>query len=130
MPPCARVAPAGCAPILDLQDDVLVELAVKRRERVEGLAHELLRYSSHTARSGLGLARVVRLFVWPRHANGMSSTTPLDPCAYEMSAQGGNTRRTLLGAVVRVAVHECAPHDDPAVRAHRPRDKVRPVRLF
>ena len=53
-----------------------------------------LRYSSHTARSGLGLARVVRLFVWPRHANGMLSTTPLDPCACEMSAQGGNKRRT------------------------------------
>ena len=30
-----------------------------------------LRYSSHTARSGLGLARVVRLFVWPRHANSI-----------------------------------------------------------
>ena len=26
-------------------------------------------------------------FVWPRHANGMLSTTPLDPCACEMSAQ-------------------------------------------
>ena len=53
-----------------------------------------LRYSSHTARSGLGLARVVRLFAWPRHASGMLSTTPLDPCACESSAQGGNTRRT------------------------------------
>ena len=53
-----------------------------------------LRYSSHTARSGPGLARVVRLFVWPRHANGVLSTTPLDPCACEMSAQGGNKRRT------------------------------------
>ena len=55
-----------------------------------------LRYSSHTARSGLGLARVVRLFVWLRHANGMLSTTPLDPCAFEMRAQGGNKRRTGL----------------------------------
>ena len=53
-----------------------------------------LRYSSHTAWSGLGLARAVRRFVWPRHANGMLATTPLDPCACEMSAQGGNTRRT------------------------------------
>ena len=28
-----------------------------------------LRYSSHTATSGLGLARVVRRFVWPRHTS-------------------------------------------------------------
>ena len=40
---------------------------------------EGLRYSSHTTRSGLGLARVVRPFVWPRHANSVLSTTPLDP---------------------------------------------------
>ena len=60
-----------------------------------------LRHSSHTARSGLGLARVVRLFVWPRHANGILSTTPLDPCACEMSAQGGN-KRTACGATLRV----------------------------
>ena len=53
-----------------------------------------LRYSSRKAMSGLGLARVVRLFVWARHANGMLSTTPLDPCACERSAQGGNKRRT------------------------------------
>ena len=51
-------------------------------------------YSSHTSRSGLGLARVARRFVWPRHANGMLSTTPLDPCARELRAQGGNKRRT------------------------------------
>ena len=59
-----------------------------------------LRYSSHTARSGLGLARVVRRFVWPRHANSMLSTTPLDPCACEMSAQGGNKRRAGLDALL------------------------------
>ena len=50
----------------------------------------VLQYSSHTARSGLGLARVVGLFAWPRHTNGMAATTPLDPCAYAMSAQGGD----------------------------------------
>ena len=65
-----------------------------------------LRYSSHTARSGLGLARVARLFVWPRHANGMFSTTPLDPCACEMSAQGGNKRRTGPLRVGMVALHQ------------------------
>ena len=42
------------------------------RHEGEGDLHEErdgegLRYSSHTARSGLGLARVARLFVWPRH---------------------------------------------------------------
>ena len=64
-----------------------------------------LRYSSHTARSGLGLARVVRRFVWPRHTNGMLSTTPLDPCARGTSAQRGNTRREgAPGAQVRPAL--------------------------
>ena len=62
-----------------------VQRGVARRERVQRvlgdgeaaaqvqLCHGTreLRYPSHTARSGLGLARVVRRFVWPRHANGM-----------------------------------------------------------
>ena len=47
-----------------------------------------LRYSSRTARSRLGPVRVVGLFVlwW--------ETTPLDPCACEINAERGNTRRT------------------------------------
>ena len=61
-----------------------------RVDRAQRAQRAHLRYSSHTARSGLGLARVVRLSEWPRHANGMVSTTPLDPCACEMSAQGGD----------------------------------------
>ena len=36
-------------------------------EAAQLLDHHHLRYSSHAARSGLGLARVVRRFVWPRH---------------------------------------------------------------
>ena len=54
-----------------------------------------LRYSSRTAGLGLALARVVGLVgIKPRRANGMVSTAPLDLCACEMSAQGGNKRRT------------------------------------
>ena len=53
-----------------------------------------LRYSGDKATSDLGLARVVGLFAWPRHTNGMVATAPLDPCAFEMSAKRGNKRRT------------------------------------
>ena len=71
-----------------------------------------LRYSSHTARSGLGLARVVRLFVWPRHTNGTQAVAPLDPCACEVHAQGGNKRRTGPGEelVELLVVHEVGRH--------------------
>ena len=54
-------------------------------------------YSSRKARSGLGLARVVRLFVWARRTNGTVATAPLDPCAREMNAKRGNTRRGWTG---------------------------------
>ena len=56
----------------------------------------LLRYSSHTARSGLGLAGAVRLLVWPRHVKlGMLVKRRHSiPSFCETSAQGGNRRRT------------------------------------
>ena len=56
-----------------------------------------LRYSSHMARSELGPDRAVVLWVllvWPRHTSGTVATTPLDPCARELGARGGNRRRT------------------------------------
>ena len=83
---------------------------VARGIRVAAEAARGLRYSSHTARSGLGLARVVRRFVWPRHANGVLSTTPLDPCACEMGAQGGNKRRTGHAALRGLPVRTSAAH--------------------
>ena len=52
-----------------------------------------LRYSTHTARSSARPARVVGLFAWLRHTNSMVATAPLDPCAREMNAKRGNTRR-------------------------------------
>ena len=54
-----------------------------------------LRYSGRRAGSRLGPARVAGLFVRPRHTDGMGgATTPLDPCACEMNAPRGDTRRT------------------------------------
>ena len=79
-------APRGRAPLLLLLGLGEGVLLLRRRERPA-------LFQPH-GKVRPGPARVVRLFVWPRHANGMLSTTPLDPVACEMSAQGGNTRRT------------------------------------
>ena len=48
-----------------------------------------LRYPSRKARSSARPARVVRLFVWPRHTNGTVAVAPLDPCARGKRASGG-----------------------------------------
>ena len=48
-----------------------------------------LRYPSRKARSSARPARVVRLFVWPRHTNGTVAVAPLDPCARGVRASGG-----------------------------------------
>ena len=60
--------------------------ALKAQQPTAACEAHGLHYSSHTTRSGLDLARVVRRFVWPRHADSMLSTTPLDPCACELGA--------------------------------------------
>ena len=48
-----------------------------------------LRYPSRTARSSARPARVVWLFVWPRHTNSTVAVAPLDPYARGKRASGG-----------------------------------------
>ena len=78
------------------------------------------RYSSRKARSRLGPARVVRLFVWSRHTNDTVAVAPLDLCARELNAHGGISQRRA------VVAEECARprHARALLQEAQPRDAL------
>ena len=99
-----------------------------------------LHYCSRKARSRLGPARVVGLFVRPRHTNSMVATSPLDPCACEINAQREHAKgdapavaapclpRGLLESGSRLEAQGSGLPDRDVVGAKRNMLSVRPKR--